>query len=45
VAPAPVVVYRGPGYYGGVYFHDYNAWRAHYWGRRYDRHFDGRYRR
>jgi hypothetical protein len=29
VAPAPEVVYAGPGYYDGVYFSDYNAWRAH----------------
>ena len=29
VAPAPVVVFRGPGYYDGVYVRDYNAWRAH----------------
>ena len=27
-APAPVV-YAGPGYYDGVYFRDYNGWRAH----------------
>jgi hypothetical protein len=43
VAPAPVyaappaVVYTGPGYYGGVYFRDYNGWRAHYWDHRFDR--------
>ncbi len=28
VAPAPQVVFRGPGYYNGVYFRDYNAWHA-----------------
>jgi len=28
-APAPVVVFRGPGYYDGVYVRDYNGWRAH----------------
>jgi hypothetical protein len=28
VAPAPQVVFR-PGYYGGVYYRDYNTWRAH----------------
>jgi hypothetical protein len=28
-APAPAVVYAGPGYYDGVYFRDYNGWRAH----------------
>lgn len=43
VAPAPVV-YTGPGYYGGIYFRDYDAWRAHYVVRdqRFDRdrHFD-----
>jgi hypothetical protein len=42
VAPAPPVVFAGPGYYGGVYFRDYNAWRAHQiWMRdhRFDRHF------
>lgn len=45
VAPAPVV-FTGPGYYGGVYFRDYNAWRAHYyWDHRFDRHFDRRYGR
>jgi hypothetical protein len=40
VAPAPVVVFRGPGYYNGVYFRDYNAWHAHdVWERdhRFDR--------
>ncbi len=40
VAPAPVVVFRGPGYYNGVYFRDYNAWHAHeVWQRdqRFDR--------
>jgi hypothetical protein len=43
VAPAPVV-FTGPGYYGGVYFRDYNAWHAHYYrDYRYDRRFDGRY--
>ena len=29
VGPAPVVVFRGPGYYDGVYVRDYNGWRAH----------------
>ena len=29
VAPAPVVVFRGPGYYDGIYFRDYNTWHAH----------------
>ena len=29
VAPAPVVVFRGPGYYDGVYVRDYNGWRGH----------------
>ena len=29
LAPAPVVVFRGPGYYDGVYVRDYNGWRAH----------------
>ncbi len=29
VAPVPQVVFRGPGYYNGVYFRDYNAWHAH----------------
>lgn len=39
VAPAPVVVFRGPGYYDGVYVRDYNGWRAHQvWLR--DRRFD-----
>jgi hypothetical protein len=28
VAPAPVVVFRGPGYYDGVYVRDYNTWSA-----------------
>ena len=40
VAPAPQVVFRGPGYYNGVYFRDYNAWHAHdVWerGHRFDR--------
>src|SRR5215472_19357323 len=44
-APAPQVVYAGPGYYGGYYYRDYDAWRARYdWDRaqRFDR--DG-YRR
>lgn len=39
-APAPEVVYAGPGYYNGVYFRDYDAWRAHeFWVRehRFDR--------
>ena len=46
VAPAPPVVYAGPGYYGGFYYRDYNAWRAHeVWEReqRFDR--DDYYRR
>lgn len=39
VAHAPAVVFRGPGYYDGVYFRDYNAWHAHQvWMR--DRRFD-----
>ncbi len=49
VAPAPVyaapeyaapeVVFAGPGYYDGIYFRDYDAWRAHYgWAR--EQHFD-----
>ena len=46
VAPAPEVVFTGPGYYDGIYFRDYNAWHAHYgWMReqRFDRdHFYGR---
>ena len=29
VAPAPAVIFRGPGYYDGVYVRDYNGWRAH----------------
>src|SRR6185312_16485807 len=40
VAPAPTVVFRGPGYYSGVYYRDYNAWHAHdVWERhqRFDR--------
>jgi len=46
VAPAPPVVFTGPGYYGGVYFRDYNAWRAHYYrDHRFDRRFEGRYHR
>jgi hypothetical protein len=28
VATAPQVMFRGPGYYNGVYFRDYNAWHA-----------------
>jgi hypothetical protein len=39
-APAPVMVFRGPGYYDGFYYRDYNAWHAHYdWDRahRFDR--------
>lgn len=39
VAPAPVV-YAGPGYYGGVYFRDYDAWRAHFY---VDHRFDHRH--
>jgi hypothetical protein len=44
VAPAPQVVYSGPGYYGGYYVRDYDAWRARYnWDHRFDRHdFDRR---
>lgn len=45
-APAPPVVYAGPGYYGGYYVRDYDAWRArYYWDhdRRFDR--DDFYRR
>ncbi|HXS12182.1 MAG TPA: hypothetical protein VN734_05730 [Acidobacteriaceae bacterium] len=38
VAPAPRVVYAGPGYYGGYYVRDYDAWHARYWDR--DRRFD-----
>lgn len=46
VAPAPPVGFTGPGYYSGVYFRDYNAWRArYYWDHRFDRHFDGRFYR
>lgn len=46
VAPAPPVVFMGPGYYGGIYFRDYNAWHAHYYrDHRYDRRFDRRYGR
>lgn len=38
-APGPEVVFTGPGYYDGIYFRDYDAWRAHYgWGRVH--HFD-----
>jgi hypothetical protein len=40
VAPAPQVMFRGPGYYNGFYDRDYNAWRAHeVWERdqRFDR--------
>lgn len=29
VAPAPAVVFTGPGYYDGVYVRDYNGWREH----------------
>lgn len=39
---APPVVFTGPGYYGGVYYRDYNAWRAHYYWNH--RHFDRRFR-
>lgn len=47
VAPAAPVVFTGPGYYDGVYFSDYNAWRAHdLWVREHrfdrDRAFDRR---
>jgi hypothetical protein len=39
VAPAPEVVFAGPGYYDGFYYRDYNTWRAHYTQRdqRFDR--------
>ena len=43
-APA-AVAFAGPGYYDGVYFRDYNGWRAHeVWLRdhRFDRGFDRR---
>lgn len=44
VAPAPPVVFAGPGYYGGYYVRDYDAWRARFaWDHRFDRHdFDRR---
>lgn len=37
VAAAPPVMYTGPGYYGGYYVRDYDAWHA-----RYDRRVDNR---
>jgi hypothetical protein len=40
VAPAPPVVFSGPGYYNGFYVRDYNAWSARFdWDRahRFDR--------
>ncbi len=40
VAPAPPVVFAGPGYYNGIYIRDYDGWRAHYEVR--DHRFDGR---
>jgi|SRR5215469_10682487 len=46
VDPAPQVVYTEPGYYGGYYVRDNDAWRAHeFWERehRFDR--DDYYRR
>jgi hypothetical protein len=43
VAPAPQVVYAGPGYYNGIYFRDYDTWHAHYWQR--DQRFDRDYHR
>lgn len=48
VAPAPQVVYAGPGYYGGYYVRDYDAWRTRFdWDRaqRFDRDRDAYYRR
>lgn len=37
-APAPAVLFAGPGYYDGVYIRDYNGWRAHYMSEhRFDR--------
>jgi hypothetical protein len=29
-AAGPEVVFAGPGYYDGIYFRDYDAWRTHY---------------
>jgi hypothetical protein len=43
VAPAPPVVFAGPGYYDGVYFRDYDAWHARYAVR--DQRFDRDYHR
>src|ERR1700751_628860 len=45
VAPAPRVVYAGPGYYGGYFVADFDGWWARYWDgdRRFDR--DDFYRR
>ncbi|HEV2578633.1 MAG TPA: hypothetical protein VGU25_15620 [Acidobacteriaceae bacterium] len=43
VAPAPQVVFAGPGYYDGIYFRDYDAWRTHYVVR--DQRFDRDYHR
>lgn len=46
VAPAPPVVYAGPGYYDGYYARDYDGWRARFYqdhDRRFDR--DDFYRR
>ncbi|HZQ42538.1 MAG TPA: hypothetical protein VFA99_04770 [Acidobacteriaceae bacterium] len=40
VAPAPPVMFAGPGYYDGIYFRDYDAWRAHYVVRDRDYHRD-----
>ena len=37
MAPAPQVVYAGPGYYDGYYVRDYDGWRARYWDQRFDR--------
>jgi hypothetical protein len=48
VAPAPPVMFAGPGYYDGVYFGDYDSWRGHYLVRDRDfdrRDFDGGYHR
>ena len=44
VAPAPGVVFTGPGYYDGIYFRDYNAWHAHQMWMR-DHHFDRHFHR
>jgi hypothetical protein len=37
VAPAPPVVFSGPGYYNGFYVRDYNAWHARFDGDRAQR--------